>query len=40
MPCLVKSVLRQYRLLNGFPVAPLEYNNELSLVSVEYDFEY
>jgi len=39
-PCPVKSVLRNYRILKGFPVVPLQYDDTFGLVTEPKDDEY
>jgi hypothetical protein len=39
-PCPVKSILRKYRILNGIPVAPLQYSSEIGLITEDGDDEY
>ncbi|WP_130855687.1 hypothetical protein [Olivibacter jilunii] len=39
-PCPVKSVLRKYRIFKGYPVVPLEYNDDIGLVTDTEDDEF
>jgi len=39
-PCPVKAVMRNYRILNGYPVAPLRYDSMYGLRSEPVDEEF
>ncbi len=39
-PCPVKAVMRNYRIINGFPVAPLRYDSEVGLRTEAGDDEF
>lgn len=39
-PCPVKAVMRNYRILNGYPVAPLKYDSTFGLRTEPEDDEF
>lgn len=39
-PCPVKTVLRKYRMYEGFPVVACEYDEQLGLLPPDEDSEY